>query len=221
LSLTPEDFAKDFNLEEFYQALEQSYAHGYRRVKLYFMIGLPTETPEDLEGIIDFALSVSDLRKKTNAPVLYRAQVNISINTLIPKPHTDFERLGMENLDAIQRKQNYLKQRVLRHKRLKLNFHDAEMSILEGVLCRGDRRLSQVILNAYLHGAKFDSWSNHFNFEKWILAFEESGLSLEFYLGAKGTQETLPWDFIDTGVSKEALSAEFNKVSEAITYGGV
>jgi radical SAM superfamily enzyme YgiQ (UPF0313 family) len=206
---------KNFNEEEFFNAIEKAYLSGYQHLKLYFMIGLPFEEEEDLEAIIDFANRVSELRRK----ILKKpAQVNISVNTLIPKPHTPLQWFAMQDLEKIKHKQDYLKEKtekylsIGRRERLKLSFHNRFMSILEGVLSRGDRRLSQVIFYAFKKGAKFDAWSNYFIFDKWQDAFSESGMDYNFYLKEKSRGEFLPWDFLDTGVGRDYLVAEFNKV---------
>ncbi|MCX5695527.1 MAG: TIGR03960 family B12-binding radical SAM protein [Candidatus Omnitrophica bacterium] len=199
---------KDFNSAEFFTALEEAYAAGYQHIKLYFMIGLPQEKDEDLDAIIDFSVKVSELRKKAGKGA---AGVNISINTLIPKPHTPFQWLKMQDLEAIKNKQEYLRQKAKRHKRLVLSFHNSSMSIIEGVFSRGDRRLSEVILKAFESGAKFDAWSNHFDFARWQAAFRNCGLDMQFYLDKKELNSPLPWDFIDTGIDSKTLVAEFNK----------
>jgi radical SAM family uncharacterized protein len=184
---------KDFNAEEFFTVLEKSYAAGYQHVKLYFMTGLPEEEKSDLDGIADFTFAVSQTRKKVN---LGPAQVNISINTLIPKPHTAFERMAMDSLETIISKQNYLRDKM-KNRRFKLNFHNRHMSFIEGVFSRGDRRLAPVIVCAFRKGARFDAWSNHFNFETWTEAFRDMGVSQEFYLREISKDEILPWEFMD------------------------
>ncbi len=206
--------AKDFNSEEFFKALKEAYASGYQHVKLYFMIGIPHEAEEDLDAIIELSSRVSRLKKETGNSA---AGVNISINNLIPKPHTALQWSSMQDLNSIRCKQDYLKNKSMKYKRLKVSFHDLKMSFLEGILSRGDRRLSEVILNAFKGGAKFDAWNSCFNFDTWQAAFKESGIDPGFYLKEKRTDELLPWDFIDTGVDKSILVDEFNKISEAIT----
>ena len=134
--------------------------------------------------------------------------MNISINTLIPKPHTPLQWFKMEDMDSVLRKQRYLKERA-RNRKLELSFHDHRMSFLEGVLARGDRRLGSVILNAYKNGARFDAWSASFSFEKWLSAFQEAGIDPCLYLKGRSSDELLPWDFIDTGIEKDALVSEF------------
>jgi radical SAM superfamily enzyme YgiQ (UPF0313 family) len=202
-----EVMAKDFDREIFFATLEKAYENGYQHIKLYFMTGLPMEEDADLDGIIGFAQEASGLRKRINKPP---AQVNISVNTLIPKPHTPFQWLGMENLERIKYKQDYLRGKV-KNKRLKLAFHNRYMSILEGIFSRGDRRLSKVILCAFRRGARFDAWENNFNFSIWEAAFKECGIDYGFYLRQRPTDEILPWDFLDVGVDKKRLVEEFNK----------
>ncbi|MEW6101446.1 MAG: TIGR03960 family B12-binding radical SAM protein [Candidatus Omnitrophota bacterium] len=200
--------AKDFNEQDFFRVLEEAFLSGYRLIKLYFMIGLPCEKKEDLDSIIGFSLATSEARKKLKKnPAL----VNISINTLIPKPHTSLQWLDMIGIDQIREKQDYLKEKS-KNNRLKLSFHDRYMSFVEGVLSRGDRRLSEVIYRAFLRGARFDAWMSHFSFEKWVGAFKETGIDPEFYLRKKSQEEALPWDFISVGIDKNNLKAEYNKV---------
>jgi len=198
---------KDFDTGEFFQAIERAYLSGYQHIKLYFMIGLPSEEDADLDGIIDFANSVSRARVKTaKGP----AQVNLSVNTLIPKPHTSFQWLKMQDFEGIKYKQDYLRNK-LRNKRLKISFHNRSISILEGVLSRGDRRLSRVILAAFNRGARFDAWDSHFVFQRWQDAFNECGIDYNYYLGEKSKDEILPWDFLDVGISKDVLRVECDR----------
>jgi len=205
--------AKDFSEVEFFQAIDQAYRAGYQHLKLYFLIGLPSEKQEDLQGIIDFAQAASEAKRKINGSA---AQINISINPLIPKPHTPLQWQKMDSIEAIKVKQNYLKSHC-KNRRLKFNFHDFQMGFLEGVLSRGDRFLGKVILAAYKKGAKFDAWSNHFSFNKWLDAFSESGINPQKYLDEKPTTDVLAWDFIDTGISKETLLKEFNSSCDPVS----
>ena len=203
---------KDFNTQEFFKVVEQVYNSGYQNIKLYFMIGLPFEREEDLDGIIDLSSRTLELSKRVNRRP---ARVNVSINTLIPKPHTPFQWLGMEQIEGIKYKQDYLKRKI-RNKRLQLSLRNPQMSFLEGVLSRGDRRLSQVIFSAFTRGARFDAWDNYFVFNRWMDAFERLNINPDFYLEDKSKDEFLPWDFLDIGISKEALIKEADKISEAI-----
>jgi radical SAM superfamily enzyme YgiQ (UPF0313 family) len=203
-----ECLAKDFNEDEFFDALRKAYESGYRRVKLYFMIGIPGENEEDLDEIIRFSTRVSELRREVSGRP---AEVNVSINTLIPKPHTAFQWAGMSSPEEIKNKQDYLKSKN-RNRRLKLNFHDRHAAFIEGVLSRGDRCLSRVILEAFKSGARFDAWSSHFSFPRWLEAFASCGVCAEGYLKEKSPEGDLPWDFIDPGLSKGELAAEFKKI---------
>ncbi len=200
---------KDFHQEEFFKVIEDAYLAGYQHVKLYFMLGLPFEEKSDLDAIIDFSRRVSELRNKTGKG---KAGVNISVNTLIPKPHTSFQWFKMEDLESIKYKQDYLRGKARGNRKLNLSFHNRYMSILEGIISRGDRRLSEVILCAFKKGARFDAWSNHFSFQRWLDSFAESGIEPYFYLEEKSKEENLAWDFIDLGIDKESLWNEFQKV---------
>ncbi len=172
------------------------------------MVGLPYEEQSDLEAILEFARNASELSRKIKGRP---AQVNISINTLIPKPHTPLQWFGMLPLDEIKNKQDYLRDKT-KNRKMKLSFHNRFMSFLEGVFSRGDRRLSEVVLCAFKKGARFDGWDEHFEFNKWIEAFKECNIDPDFYIRERGIDEILPWDFLDVGVSKKELVAEFNKV---------
>jgi radical SAM family uncharacterized protein len=194
---------KDFDNADFLRSLEQAYSNGYRHVKLYFMIGLPQEDYGDLDAIIDLAAQVSGLRRKVAGGC---AQVNISINALIPKSHTPFQWVAMEGLESIREKQIYLRKKI-KSPKLKLHFHNYQMSFLEGVFSRGDRRLSAVLLAAFQKGARFDGWDDYFVFQRWLEAFRGCNIDPDFYLRQRDKNEILPWDLIDIGMDKEALLA--------------
>jgi radical SAM family uncharacterized protein len=203
--------SKDFNLEEFFRTIRQAYKSGYQHVKLYFMIGLPQETDADLDAIVGFCREVSELKREV---VGGPAGINLSVNALIPKPHTPLQWLAMPGLEGIKGKQDYLREKAKRCRRVKINFHHYQMSFLEGVLARGDRRLGEVILRAYAKGARFDAWSDHFDFTRWQQAFQEAGIDPDFYLRERSLNEQLPWDFIVTGITKDYLVQEYNKLIE-------
>lgn len=203
---------KDFDEEELFRTLEQAYLAGYQHVKLYFMIGLPSESRQDLDSIIDLAVRVSELRRKLKGRP---AQVNVSVNTLIPKPHTPFQWAGMLQMDEIKERQEYIRGKA-RNRHLKFSFHNRSMSLLEGVFSRGDRRLSAVILAAFKKGARSDGWEEHFNFNSWMEAFAECGIDPLTYLREKTPGAKLAWDFIDTGVSRDALLLEYEKSRAAM-----
>jgi radical SAM family uncharacterized protein len=200
--------AKDFDTPGFFQALEEAFLRGYRRVKLYFMIGLPSEENEDLEAIVDFAEDVSRLRKNNS---LGPAQVNISVNTLIPKPHTSFQWLPMPQIEAIMQKHALLRQKMRRSRNLKLSLHNPQMTILESLFSRGDRRLSEVLLYVFQKGARFDAWESNFMFSRWQEAFSVCGIDPDYYLRGRSVDEILPWDFIDLGIGRDILVREFGE----------
>jgi radical SAM family uncharacterized protein len=190
---------KDIDIDELFTVARQAYHSGYRLLKLYFMIGLPTETREDLDGIVDLSLRLSRLKKEVDG---HPAQINISISNFIPKPHTLFQRQGMEGMDSLLQKQEYLRARLKNFRgTIRPTFHDRHTGFLEGVLARGDRRLSAVIMEAFENGAKFDAWSDLFNFSLWQEAFSSKGVDPMGYLGPKQDTDALPWDFVDMGFS--------------------
>jgi len=200
--------SKNFNEDEYYDMLLKAYSSGYQRVKLYFMIGLPQEEREDLDKIIEIVKKTSQLRRQVSR---HPAQVTISINTLIPKPHTSFQWFGMEKQENIRAKQDYLRSK-LRDKRIKLDFHNPEVSFLEGVLSRGDRRLSKVIRSAFGKGARFDGWYEHFQIDRWQESFSQQEIDPFLFLGPKSKTAQLPWDFLEMGIDRDKLLADYNKI---------
>ena len=176
------------------------------------MIGLPQEEKTDLDGIIDFALRVSRARMRLHKSPAF---VNVSINTLIPKPHTPLQWLGVEDFKIIKEKQDYLKSKV-KDRRLKFIFHNRQMSFLEAVLSRGDRRLSRVIYSAFKRGARFDAWQEYFKLEYWESAFSEYNVDFNSYLKEKSPDGFLPWDFLDIGIDRECILSEFKKLIATI-----
>jgi radical SAM superfamily enzyme YgiQ (UPF0313 family) len=197
---------KDFDDAEFFSMLDEVYKAGYQHVKLYFMVGLPQETAADIEAIAQFSSRVSYARK---AAAGSSAQVNVSVNTVIPKPHTPFQWVRMLTIDEMQAAQKLLLSKV-NSRKIKMNFHDRSMNFLEGVFSRGDRRLSPVIKAAYARGCRFDGWDEHFKFSAWTEAFQGTGVDPALYLRERGIEERMPWDFIDVGISKQALIEEYN-----------
>jgi len=191
-----QSIGKDFDEESFFKTLAKSYAAGYQRVKLYFMIGLPGEEQRDLDGLADFCRRVSETRRLVNKRP---AQVNVSVNVMIPKPHTALQWTGMLDLERIREKQDYLRCRM-KNRNFKLSFHNRMMSFLEGVLSRGDRLLAPVIARAFKKGCRFDGWDEHFKFQLWEEAFRESGINPENYLRQRAGEDLLAWDFIDAGI---------------------
>lgn len=176
---------------------------GWKSVKLYFMIGLPTERQDDLEGIADLAYKVLHEGGK-------KRQVTVSLSTFVPKPHTPFQWERQIGLEEIHEKQEFFKN-TIRHRNLNLKWHDAKMSFLEGILSRGDNSLATVIARAFSLGCRFDGWSDQFKYNLWERAFRESNIAFEDFLRARDPKENLPWDRIDSGINKDFLVREYHK----------
>jgi len=193
---------KNIRIDALLSAAREAYKAGWKRIKLYFMIGLPTENDEDLLAIIDLIEAVSLSKRKVNgSPAL----VTASISPFVPKPHTPFQRTAMASLEELKRKKSFLISHLSKRRlRSKLDFHDFSMSFLEGVFSRGDRRLSRVIAKAWEKGAKFDSWREFFKIDCWLESFEALGIRPEDYIYAnRDAADLLPWDCIDVGLQKE------------------
>ncbi|MDO9547103.1 MAG: TIGR03960 family B12-binding radical SAM protein [Pelolinea sp.] len=180
---------------------------GWNNIKLYFMIGFPNESMQDIEGIVTLCKKVNDIGKKSNKG---RFKLHLSINTFIPKPHTPFEWVGLGKKEQIIEKTNYLREN-LKNSRIQVDFSDFNSSYLESVLSRGDRKLSKVIYSAWENGAKFDAWKECSNFENWDKAFSSNSIDPDFYTHrSRETTEIFPWDHINIGVDKEFLIKEFD-----------
>ena len=199
----------------------EAFISGWNRVKLYFMMGLPTETDEDIEGIA--ILSDKIARKYYELPREQRqGKVSIVSSTsfFVPKPFTPFQWCRMDTPKEYLQKQRYLRSKIneqLNKKSIKFNWHEAELSELEGVLARGDRRLAKVIYDAYRSGCLYDSWGEHFDYDKWLKAFEENDLTIEFYNSrTREEDEVFPWDIIDAGVSKAFLLREYRRAKDGM-----
>lgn len=189
---------------------------GRRRIKLYFMIGLPTETDEDVEAI---AGVVFGLRDAVRAEGLKPPSLNVSVSTFVPKAHTPLEWCPQITAEEIERKQDILKS-TLRSRSVSLSWHDSAMSGIEGLLARGDRKLGRVIERCWAAGARFDSWSEHFDEQRWLQAAGDEGLDPSFYLyRQRGEDEVFPWDHLDFGVDKAFLRAELEKAFRAEATG--
>ncbi len=201
--------------EDILSTAEAAYGSGWHRIKLYFMVGLPSETMEDVKAIATLVKQVRDIGRQAQGR---RAQVSVSVGTFIPKPHTPFQWLSLEKKTILEQKQALL-QRLVRGPGLKLSWSDPETSLLETALSRGDRRLGRVIHNAWRRGARFDAWGEIFDAQRWWAAFHAQGLEPAFYAYRKrGLEETLPWDHINSGVSKEFLISEYRRsLAEEIT----
>lgn len=207
---------KGVTADDLLEAASAAIEEGWSALKLYFMIGLPSEQDEDVLGIAQLAKEVSAVceqvrRRQKSRPV----RITVSVSNFVPKSQTPFQWVKMDSLTELGRKQDILKREV-RGKGLSLNWHNPQLSILEGIFARGDRRLGKVLLKAWEKGAKFDSWSEHFSFDLWMEAFAECGLDHLFYLNFPYEEtDLLPWSHIDTGVSREFLWAEYQRSMRA------
>lgn len=214
---------KGLTEENILEGAGQAFEGGWNRVKLYFMLGLPTETQEDMEGIA--VLSDKIARRYYEIPKEQRngkVQITASTSFFVPKPFTPFQWSRMNTKEEFLGKArivNAAMKEQLNRKSLKYNWHEADLTVLEGVLARGDRRVGAVIYDAYRRGSLYDSWSEFFDNRKWMAAFEATGVSIDFYnTRERSLDETLPWDFIDTGVTKDFLKQEWQKaVGESVT----
>jgi len=194
---------KSLNEEELLNTARLAFSSGWNLIKLYFMIGLPTESEKDLQGIADLLKKVLRVGKDTGRT----KNLNVTISPFTPKAHTPFQWEKLEDEESLQEKMRFLKMSV-RRGNLKLKFRDPQVSFLEGVLSRGDRRLSSVVFCAWKKGAKLDGWTEHFNYELWKEAFGEAGIEPLAYARARDPKDPLPWDHIDKGIRKEALRKE-------------
>ncbi|MGL5514426.1 MAG: TIGR03960 family B12-binding radical SAM protein, partial [Sporomusa sp.] len=195
-------------------AVSAAFKAGWSTIKLYFMIGLPTETDEDIAGIAALAQRVADLYKQIKGR--RGAKVTVSVSSFVPKPHTAFQWFGQDPVVEIERKQRLLRS-LIKDRSISLNWHDARTSFLEGAFSRGDRRLGKVLLRAWQNGAKFDGWSEHFRYDAWLEAFNAEGLDPAFYASRdRELDEHLPWDHLSSGVDKRFLAREWQAAKEQI-----
>jgi radical SAM superfamily enzyme YgiQ (UPF0313 family) len=199
---------KPIDTTQMLDVAQEVFAHGWRTIKLYFMIGLPGEQIEDVQAIADLAQAVRTVGRKVHGR---RTQVNVSVNTFVPKPHTPLQWVGLEAAFSIREKQALLR-RELRGRGLKLSYGDPEEALLESVLARGDRRLGAVIQRAWELGAHFDAWGEQRSQESWTRAFTEAGLDPGFYAHRQRLpDEVFPWDVVSTGVHQRFLLAEYQR----------
>ena len=197
---------KNIPEDEILKTAAAVFDRGWTSLKLYFMLGLPTETIDDIEGIIQLVNKVSSLGRKAKGK---RAQIRISLATFVPKSHTPFQWVAQENEQQLNSKHELLKL-GLRRKGIRLSWHDPRVSLLEAVLSRGDRRLGKVIYRAWQLGSIFDGWGEHLNYQNWLSAFEEAGLEPGFYaLRERCLDEPLPWAHIDVGITPAFLKQEY------------
>lgn len=204
---------KNITHENITEGVISAFQRGFSTVKLYFMLGLPTETLDDIDGICQLAYEIKSLyyKHRSNKKDI---KINVSVATFIPKPHTPFQWEAFDTEENVAQKQQYMRQK-LRNKNISLSWHDYESSVMEAVLARGDRKLCAVLARAYQLGAKFDGWTELFNFNAYMQAFEELGIDYKQYLRERSEDEILPWDYLDMGVDKDFLLKERHKAYRA------
>lgn len=206
---------KNVTEEEVLSTCLKAFDNGWTSVKLYFMMGLPTETMEDIEGIANLAMEVvHTFYRNPNRQKGTGVQVSVSCASFIPKPFTPFQWEPEDTMQSLKEKQKHLLESIP-SKKVKVSYHETPTSLLEGVLARGDRRLCNVLYDAFKLGCKFDSWDDRFNFDVWMKAFEMNGIDPYFYTQRRREfSEILPWDHLDYGVSKKFLENENKKAHE-------
>lgn len=203
---------KNISDEDINNSMKMAFETGYNSIKLYFMLGLPTETEEDVLGIAEIVARIRNIyfevKKKRNL------KITVSTAMFIPKPLTPFQWVAQISIEEMLRKQCLLRNELRKYKGVRYNWHGAEISTLEGVFARGGRELSYLIESAYNNGSKFDGWSEIFNYDAWLNALEQSNININNCIRQREIDEVLPWDFIDFGVKKEYLLKEYNRALE-------
>lgn len=209
---------KNVTEEEVLRTALKAFDGGWTSVKLYFMMGLPTETLDDIKGIADLAQKVVDtFYRNPNREKGKGVQVSVSCASFVPKPFTPFQWEPQDTPESLTEKQKHLLSSTTSRK-ITISYHQSETSVLEGVFARGDRRLGKVIYKAWQKGCKFDAWDEFFDFSKWSEAFKECGLTTEFYANRRREyDEILPWDVMDYGIRKEFLIEENKKAHQSVT----
>ena len=192
--------------DDLFEGVRAAYEHGWSKIKLYFMIGLPGETDDDVAQIPKLAEKLSRLRKETGKGA---GAINVAIASFVPKAHTPFQWAPMASPELLRARQDIIKH-ATRSRKIKLKFHKIERSMIEGVFARGDRRLGKILLAAWKKGARMDAWDEQFKLDVWHEAFDEAGFDpiAEFALRERGTDELLPWAMIDVGLRREFLLRE-------------
>ena len=200
---------KNVSEENIMEAAGAAFENGWHTIKLYFMMGLPTETREDVEGIVKLCWRLVDLYKEITGSK-GRLKINVGVSTFVPKPHTPFQWAGQLDKEEVFVRQEILRT-GLQHKRFKLQVTDWRESSLEAVLARGDRLVGEALLRAWQLGCKFDAWREHFRHDLWVQAFAETGVDIEAFTGQWDEAAALPWDHIDIGVNKQFLALEYQR----------
>ena len=209
---------KNVTWEEIERTCTIAFRSGYTSVKLYFMMGLPTETMEDIEGIAETAQRVVNLYYSLPDKSKGKSvQVTISVACFVPKPDTPFQFCPQDTKEMLEAKQKHLLESV-HSKKIKVNYHASDTSYLEAVFAKGDRRLAPVILDAYRHGCYFDGWEEHFKYAQWLECFDRAGLDPQFYSRRViGLDEVTPWSHLDYGISHDYLVREYQKAMQGVT----
>lgn len=210
---------KNITEDEIFRACKLAFDGGYTAVKLYFMLGLPTETDDDIRGIAELAKKICDLfYQNPNRQRGRHIQISISCATFVPKPFTPFEFEPQATEEEIKHKQEVLLDATRGSRNVNVSWSKYRVSVLEAVLARGDRRVSSVIYDAWKSGCKFDSWDEYYNYNAWVEAFDKNGLDMNFYACRKREyDEVFPWDFFDYYVTKQFLVRENKTAHEAVT----
>lgn len=206
---------KNITDEDIEKSIKMAFEIGYSKIKLYFMMGLPTETDEDILGIAEIVRRIQDIYfevvKKRNLII------NVSTALFIPKPLTPFQWVKQIDEEEMNRRVRLLRNQLQKYKGVKYHWHSPQESILEGIFARGDRKLSYTIEKAYEKGCYFDGWSEYYKNDKWLEALKETNTDTNDYIRERTIEENLPWDFIDFGVSKEYLKKEYEKAKKEQT----
>lgn len=212
---------KGVSEEDLIKSAEAAFQAGWSAIKLYFMVGLPTETDEDLDGIASMARAVAEIgsRAQKSGRFKKRLEVNVSASNFVPKAHTPFQWEGQIEKSELCRRQEYLRQK-LRDKRIKYNWHDVEVSFWEAVLARGDRRLGRMLMLAFEKGSRFDGWSEFFKPGRWLEAAREAGIDPKDYAyRSYRYDEVLPWDHLESGVDRDYLVREHQQAKAGMLTG--
>jgi radical SAM-linked protein len=199
---------KNLKDEILWDAASNAFSLGWRLLKLYFMVGLPTEKDEDLEGIVCVVEEMLRLGKNI---LKHPPQINLSVSSFIPKPHTPFQWLKMENKQTLKDKHAMIRSRLKKYRSVRFKTHSVDLSVLEGIFSRGDRRLNPVLIRAWQSGARLDSWIDCFDFQLWQKAFDTEKLDSTMYLDKLPRDAVLPWDHVETGIKKVYLRQELDR----------